>query len=149
MLSDSPPEEMFSCTVLTTYRGQKLSGWGSDRGWKAHLEHIQAHPCSGQGQLQLVSHSHVQLHFEYLHRWRLNNLTGQPAPLFDYTHHRKAFLTFRWNFLSFEFVLSQDTNEKSLDPSSSDSQYSSSQIKSSNSFLNVGIYSFVLVISNS
>lgn len=46
----------------------------------------------------------------------------------------KLFLIFRWNFLSFEFVLSQDTNEKSLDPYSSDSQYSSSQTKSKIAF---------------
>lgn len=40
---------MFSGTVLMTNRGQKLSGSGSGGGWKAHLEHIQAHPYSGQG----------------------------------------------------------------------------------------------------
>lgn len=44
MLSASAPEEMFSGTVLMTHRGQKLSGPGSDRGWKAQLEHSQAHP---------------------------------------------------------------------------------------------------------
>lgn len=55
MLSASAPEEMFSGTVLMTHRGQKLSGPGSDRGWKAQLEHSQAHPYSGQGQLQFMS----------------------------------------------------------------------------------------------
>lgn len=40
-----------------------------------------------QDQLQRVAQAHVQLCFEYNHRWRLSE---QPVPVFDYPHRKQT-----------------------------------------------------------
>lgn len=42
-----------------------------------------------QGQLQQVAWDYVWTAFEYLHRRKFQNLSGQPVPLFDHTHIQK------------------------------------------------------------
>ena len=80
-------------------------------------------PQLKQGQLEQVSQDHVQLNFEYLHRWRYSSMGSlfQCLPTFTV---KKCFLVFRWNFMFFKLcplplVLSVDTTEKILAPSSS------------------------------
>lgn len=53
-----------------------------------------ATPCSEQGPLEQVAQDRVQLCSGKLQGWKFDNLSGQPAPLFDHLGSEKAFYYF-------------------------------------------------------
>lgn len=48
-----------------------------------------------QGDLEQIAQNHIQVGFEYLHKWKFHNLSGQNALVFDHPHSRKLFLAFK------------------------------------------------------
>lgn len=80
-----------------------------------------------QGLLEQAFQDCVPSCFEYLHSWRINNLSGQPTPVFNYPYNKEVF--FGDNFMCFThcplpLILSVGTVEKSLAQSSLQRQYS-------------------------
>lgn len=76
------------------------NGWG----WKALFKVIMFNPLLKQCHLEQVAQGSVQLSFEYLHRWRLHNLPGQPVSAFNHSHNRKLFSYVQVGFPFFQFV---------------------------------------------
>lgn len=142
--SDSPSEERSSSTVLISHSGWKLSGSQVGRAWRAHLESVRSKCCSGRGSCRLLralSRQVLSISIDRDYTTSLGNLLKCLMTLIT----KRDFLVFRWNFL---LVMSLVTSAKSLDPFSSDSQYTG-QTKLRNFSLNVWIYLYVLVIGNS
>lgn len=86
--------------------------------WSSRNHLVQLH-CSKEGQLEKVSWGYVQSGFEYIQEWDLHNITGQFLPAFDDSPCKNFCLTFKWNFLYFDFhspplLLSLGTTEKGL-----------------------------------
>lgn len=80
-------------------------------------------PYSKEGQIEQVAWGCGQFRFWPSQGWRIHNVSMQPAPGSITLTVKKVFLMFKWNFaLQFvppcSLVLSLDTTEKSLDPSS-------------------------------
>lgn len=44
-----------------------------------------------QGHLEPVAQDHVQMAFEYLQGWRLDNFSGQPVPVLGHPYSEKVF----------------------------------------------------------
>lgn len=57
-----------------------------------------------QGSLEQVAQNHVQIAFEYLQGWKLQNLPGQHVPMLSHPHTEKVFSDFRRIYSMFQFV---------------------------------------------
>lgn len=92
---------------LTKYKSQTCHGWPFILFWQPgkykvisrhrvreelRLEDHPVQPLPKQGQPEQVAQDGVQLGFGYLQRWRLHNLFGQPAPVFDTLTVKTVFL---------------------------------------------------------
>lgn len=80
-------------------------------------------PMLKQGHWEPFAQQCVQMAFEYLQRWRLQNASGQSALVLGTFRGKQCFLIFRGNLLCFKMcplrlVLSLGTSGKCLAPSS-------------------------------
>jgi len=83
-----------------------------------HTEWLRLEGAYGN-QLEQIAQGHSQSDATYLQRWRLHNLSGQPAPVFDHTNSNVFFVYLNRIALSFSLCplslfLSLDTTENSL-----------------------------------
>lgn len=54
-----------------------------------------------QGYVEQVASDHIYSSVEYLQGWKLQNLYGQPVPVFDHSHCKKDFFFLFFDIISY------------------------------------------------
>lgn len=63
----------------------------------------QSKPSAKAGALQQVIKAGVQTHLEYVHRRRLQNLSGQPISMLQHANHKEVLLHIRAKLSGFKY----------------------------------------------
>lgn len=72
--------------------------------WFTFGESLVQPRCSKQNQLEQVAQDLVRLHFKYLQRWRLLNLSGHPVLVSDHPHGKSEWENPRGRIASLELL---------------------------------------------